>query len=69
MILLYKQGYIIFWIGIVVVVISGISYLATGEKVQDWFWKMLDIFLIVSNFTKRKKDYVKGIRSILQQIL
>lgn len=37
-----ESGYIFFWIGIVVVVISGIAYLATGEKIKDWFWEMLD---------------------------
>ena len=36
-------GYIFFWSGIVVVIISGIAYIATGEKVKDWFWELLDI--------------------------
>lgn len=38
------MGYIFFWIGIVVLVISGIAYLATGEKIKDWFWNILDLF-------------------------
>lgn len=38
-----EEGYILFWVGIVVLVISGIAYLATGEKIKEWFWDMLHI--------------------------
>ncbi len=41
--LFFESGYIFFWIGVGVVVISGIAYLATGEKIKDWFWKVLDL--------------------------
>ena len=37
-------GYISFWIGVIVLLLSGISYLATGEKPKEWFWSMLDWF-------------------------
>lgn len=36
-----EEGYVIFWIGVVTVVICGIAYLATGEKPRDWFWELL----------------------------
>lgn len=39
-----EEGYILFWIGIVVMVISGIAYLATGETIKEWFWKILELF-------------------------
>ena len=38
-----EEGYILFWIGIVAVVICGIAYLATGEKVKEWFWEILNL--------------------------
>ena len=37
-------GYSPFWIGVVVLVLSGIAYLATGEKPREWFWDMMDWF-------------------------
>ena len=39
-----EEGYILFWIGIVILVINGIAYLATGEKIKEWFWEILDLF-------------------------
>ena len=39
-----EYGYIPFWIGVVVLVLSGIAYLATGEKPREWFWNLLDWF-------------------------
>ncbi len=39
-----EKGYILFWIGVVVIVFSGIMYLATGEKVKEWFWELLNFF-------------------------
>ncbi len=39
-----EEGYILFWIGVVVIVFSGIAYLATGEKVKEWFWEFLNFF-------------------------
>ena len=39
-----EYGYIPFWIGVVVLVLSGIAYLATGEKPKDWFWNFMDWF-------------------------
>lgn len=39
-----EEGYILFWIGVVVLVFSGIAYLATGEKPREWFWEILDLF-------------------------
>lgn len=39
-----EEGYVLFWIGIVVLVMSGIAYLATGEKIKEWFWAILDLF-------------------------
>ena len=38
-----EEGYILYWIGIVVIVIGGIAYLATGEKVKEWFWEILNL--------------------------
>ena len=38
-----EEGYILFWIGILVVVICGIAYLATGEKIREWFWEILNL--------------------------
>lgn len=37
-------GYIPFWIGVVVLIISGVAYLTTGEKIREWFWDMIDWF-------------------------
>lgn len=37
-----EHGYIPFWIGLVIVVLSGIVYLSTGEKPREWFWNILD---------------------------
>ena len=37
-------GYISFWIGVVVLVINGIIYLASGEKIRMWFWDIIDWF-------------------------
>lgn len=34
-----EEGYILYWIGIVTVVICGIVYLAMGEKIKEWFWE------------------------------
>ena len=39
-----KEGYVLFWIGIVVMVFSGIAYLATGEKVKEWFLAIMNFF-------------------------
>lgn len=39
-----EEGYILFWIGVVVIVFSGIAYLATGEKPKEWFFDILDLF-------------------------
>jgi cytochrome c biogenesis protein CcdA len=39
-----NYGYIPFWIGVVILILSGIAYLATGEKIKKWFWDMLDWF-------------------------
>lgn len=39
-----EEGYILFGIGVVVVVMSGIAYLATGEKPKDWFWEIFNLF-------------------------
>lgn len=39
-----EEGYVLFGIGVVVVVMSGIAYLATGEKPREWFWHILDFF-------------------------
>ncbi|MBQ4529814.1 MAG: hypothetical protein IJA36_04260 [Lachnospiraceae bacterium] len=39
-----EEGYILFWIGIVVMVFSGIAYLATGKKVKEWFWAIMNFF-------------------------
>ena len=39
-----EEGYILFWIGIVVMVFSGIAYLATGEKVKEWFLAIMNFF-------------------------
>lgn len=39
-----EYGYIPFWIGVVILILSGIAYLATGEKIKEWFWDMLDWF-------------------------
>ena len=39
-----ENGYIPFWIGVVVLVVSGIAYLATGEKPREWFWNIMDLF-------------------------
>ncbi len=39
-----EEGYIPFWIGIVVLLFGGIIYLATGEKIKEWFWNFLDMF-------------------------
>ena len=38
-----EEGYILYWIGIVVIVIGCIAYLATGEKVKEWFWEILNL--------------------------
>lgn len=35
-------GYIFFWIGIVVLVMGGIVYFSTGEKIKDWFWNIFN---------------------------
>ncbi len=39
-----EEGYILFWLGVVVIVFSGIAYLATGEKIKEWFWEFLNFF-------------------------
>lgn len=39
-----EEGYILFWIGIVILVFSGIAYLATGEKIKEWFWEIMELF-------------------------
>ena len=39
-----EEGYILFWIGIVVMIFGGIAYLATGGKIKEWFWKIMDCF-------------------------
>ena len=39
-----EEGYVLFGIGVVIVVMSGIAYLATGEKPREWFWNILDFF-------------------------
>jgi len=39
-----EYGYIPFWIGVVILVLSGIAYIATGEKIKEWFWDMMDWF-------------------------
>ncbi len=36
-----NNGYIPFWIGVVVLILGGIVYLATGEKPKEWFWDLL----------------------------
>lgn len=38
-----EDGWILYWIGIVVIVICGIAYIATGEKVKEWFWEILNL--------------------------
>ena len=38
-----EDGYILFWIGIVMIVMCGIAYIATGEKVKEWFWEILNL--------------------------
>lgn len=35
------KGYIPFWIGGVVLILGGIAYLSTGEKIREWFWDLL----------------------------
>lgn len=35
------NGYISFWIGGVILILSGIAYLSTGEKIKEWFWDLL----------------------------
>lgn len=42
--LFFEEGYILFWIGVVIIVFSGITYLATGEKIKEWFWEILNFF-------------------------
>ena len=39
-----EEGYILFWIGIVILVFSGIAYLSTGEKIKEWFWEIMELF-------------------------
>ena len=39
-----NYGYIPFWIGVVILILSGIAYLATGEKIKEWFWDIIDWF-------------------------
>lgn len=39
-----EEGYILFWIGIVVLLFSGIAYLATGEKIKEWFLAIMNFF-------------------------
>lgn len=39
-----EEGYILFWIGVIVFVFGGIAYLATGEKPREWFWQILEWF-------------------------
>ena len=36
--------YIPFGIGVVMLILNGIIYLATGEKIKEWFWQILDLF-------------------------
>lgn len=38
-----EVGYVFWGIGIVVLVISGIAYLATGVKIREWFWKLMEM--------------------------
>lgn len=39
-----EEGYMLFFIGAVILVFAGIVYLATGEKVKEWFWEFLNFF-------------------------
>lgn len=39
-----EEGYILFWIGLVVMFFSGIAYIATGEKIKEWFLAIMNFF-------------------------
>lgn len=37
-----EYNYIVWWIGVVILILSVIPYLCTGEKPSELFWKLLD---------------------------